>query len=213
VEANVNTTAIIIGGGAKAKNLDAMEFDNPHTEFWGINAIRPKWVPRWDRMFNIHKYQLLRDYGWPVDIDAQWCADNPQVPFYTADEWPDGRMTRAKIFPREEMKSMPRSDYHCNSFDWLIAAAIYWGFKEVHLHGCMLTTEGLSEQLSARACAEYWSGYAEGKGVTIVPAKDCNLFYAVHAVISERVYGYEDCPVYEDRTAGARKGAPYRYDE
>jgi hypothetical protein len=210
-------TAIIIGGGAKARNLDVAMCDAEGVEIWGINAIRKKWVPRWDRMFNLHRYDLLRKYGWPVEVDAEWCANHEDIPFYTVDQWPDGRMARTIIFPREKMaEAMPRGDYHCNSFDWLVAYAVYrGGYDSVHLHGVTLTTDGLLEQMSSRACLEYWCGYAEAKGVKIVQSKDCNLFYATHLVLSERVYGYDDCPAYEDRTSNAPPGGqpPYRFDE
>ena len=91
--------------------------------------------------------------------------------------------------------------------------AIHEGFDEIRLHGWMLALNAVSEQMSARACFEYWAGYAEGRGVKVVTAGDCDMFYAYHIVKSERVYGYDDCPAYEDRTRGARSGAPYRYDE
>jgi len=205
--------AVIIGGAAKPKNIDFELFRNPDVEVWGINAIRKKWVPRWDRMFNIHKYELLLHYGWPVDVDAEWASEHPEIPFYTADKWPDGRMSRAKIFPRTEMSYMPRSNYHCNSFDWLIAFAIHNKFDAVHLHGCQVSLDPM-EQLSARACIEYWAGYAEASGTKIFTAKDCNLFYAFHFVQSKRVYGYDDCPAFEDRTSAHEAGrAPYRFDE
>lgn len=206
-------TAIIIGGGAKARDVDVEFCERHDVEVWGFNAIRKKWVRRWDRMFNIHRYDLLRQYGWPVDIDAEWAADHPHVPFYTADKWPDGRMVRAELFPRDRIaESLPnaRNDYHCNTFDWLIAFACYLEFAEVHLHGCNLTTDGLMEQMSARACVEYWSGFAEGRGTKIVKAPTCNLFLATHMVLSTRLYGYDDSPAYEDRT---KDGVPYRFDE
>jgi hypothetical protein len=208
--------AIVIGGAAKARNFDITNYDDPTVEIWGFNAIRPNWIRRWDRMFNLHKYDLLRKYGWPVKLEGEWASENPNVPFMTADEWPDGRMANCTIFPREAMAEvMPRPNYHCNSFDWFIAYATFMSYDEIELHGCMVTTEGLVEQLSARSCIEYWSGYAEGRGTKVTCAKDSNLFAASHVVLSNRVYGYDDCPTYEDKTSNAppEGSTPYRYDE
>ena len=209
VEAN---EAVVIGGGAKAKYLDAKLARSADVEVWGLNAIRPDWVPRWDRMFNLHRYDLLVKYAWPVYRDAQWCADNPRTRFFTMDAWPDGRMARAEIFPHYELRhSYPRGKYHCNSCDWLIAYAMHLGFKRLYLHGFSLALAGVMEQMSARACAEYWAGYATAKGMEIILAEDSDLFKPYHLVRSNRVYGLDDCPPYEDRVTG--HDPPFRYDD
>lgn len=207
--------AVIIGGGAKAKCFDYALIDDKDVEIWGINAIRYDWVPRWDRMFNLHRYALLQKYGWPCWKDAEWAASHKDVPFYTMDEWPDGRMTRSKRFPFEMlMHQYPRGRYHCNSFDWLIAYALFERFSVLHLHGCTLVKDGMMEQMSASRCAEYWAGYAEGQGMKVKTYEDCDLFNAWHLVRSDRTYGLDDSPPWEDRRANAPypDGQPFRYD-
>lgn len=206
-------TAIIVQGGAKKKYFDCCS-NWPNDEIWCLNGIAFKWLPRIDRMFNIHRYALLKEYGYSIDYDVSWAAINRHVPFYVADEWPGGILPNQVIFPREVLRRMPRGNYHCNSADWQIALAIYEGFERIRVHGVNLALNSVNEQLSARACFEYWVGYAEGLGIEVVMAPDCDMFYAYHLVRSERVYGYDDCPVYEDRTSSkAPHGAPYRYDD
>src|SRR6266550_661344 len=201
-------TVLIAGGGIRAACLDVSLFNQNDLEVWGVNCQRLEAVlPRWDRMFNIHKYDLLKAYGYPLWKDMDWHKDHPDTLFYTADRWPDGRMTTAHIFPRYEIAaSFPtcRNDYHVNSCDWLLAYAVHKQFEEIRLHGFTLARDGASEQMSARACAEYWMGVAEGRGIKIILGKDSDLCHPYHLVRSDRVYGYDDCPAWEDRSRDRR---------
>lgn len=210
-------TAIILGGGAKSKLFSWDIVDSPGVEIWGINFQKRDWVPRIDRMFNIHRYELLKKYGYRTYSDAMdamdWYRARNHTRVILADKWPDNRMFDAEIFPANELRAaFPRGDYHCNSCDWLIAYALYLDFKTVILHGFNLEREGVIEQQSAAKCAEYWAGYATGRGMNLVIGKDSSMFGIYHLVVSNRVYGYDDCPAWEDRRPGATD-PPYRYDD
>lgn len=184
---------IIIGRNAKKYywgDLDA--------EIWGRNGVRPAWVPRWNRMFNIHRRKSLEeDWAEGLAADIKWANENPSVPFYVIDEWPDAPSTIP--FPRHELSEMPRPDYHAGSFDWMVAFAILLGFKRIDLHGAGLVGE-LGSPLSARPCLEYWCGYAEGRGISVTRANDCDLFYNYHFTKTVSPYGYVEMPLIEDRT-------------
>lgn len=205
-------TAIILGGGAKPKLFKQTLSKNPKAEVWGVNMQFGwrDWV-RHDRMFNIHRYQLLRQYGWPTEEFALWAYDHPNARVIVADRWPGKMMARAEIFPRKRLQAFPRGDYHVNSLDWLIAYALLEKFTTVVLHGWSLEREGVMEQVSSPKCAEYWAGYATGRGMKVVVAADSAMFGVYHLTLTNRVYGYDDCPAWEDRRPGA-KGVPYRYD-
>jgi hypothetical protein len=207
--------AIIVGGGAKARSFPFGLVDaDDTTEIWGINFMKKDWIPRWDRMFNIHRYELLKKYGYPTWMDAE--ANIGQLHWarvFLADKWPDNRMHDAEIFPADELRRLyPRGDYHCNSLDWLIHYAQYEGFNAIHLHGFNLEREGVMEQMSAAKCAEYWAGYVTGRGMEVHVGEDSSLFGVYHLALTNRVYGYDDCPAWEDRRPGA-KDPPYRYDD
>lgn len=199
----------IIGGNAKKRYFRASDYD----EVWGLNAIRFEWVPKWHRMFNLHIYKRLVEYKWPVERDIEWVKKNPAVPFHTLDQWPDKLPVR--IFPKAQLWDMPRGDYHCGSFDMMIAFAIYLrescgiDISNVTLHGVTLSLGG--EPISARACLEYWCGYAEAKGISINQKPDCDLFSFFHLVRSKLVYGYDDTPLYEDRLK--KRGPAYDFGE
>lgn len=209
--------AILLGGNAKARCLDFVYAGREDVEIWDMNFIHTEkaWVRRIDRMFHIHRYELLKKYGYPCYQDAIWASDHPRTRIILADHWPDGRMARAEVFPREAIaRAFPdgRNDYHCNSLDWIIAYALYEQFEVLCVHGFKLEQQGVIEQMSAAKCAEYWAGYAEGKGMKIIVNDDSAMFGIYHPVQTNRVYGYDDCPAWEDRRPGA-DDPPYRYDD
>ena len=189
----------IIGGNSKdahgALNRDI-------DEFWGLNNVHPVWTNyiQWARWFNLHRYaHLYRDMPLGLDQEIVWARNNPEVPCYVVESW-DDRLPNERIFPRKEMaRAMPRGDYHCGSFDWMVAYATFVGATEIHLHGIGLAMES-GEPSSAWACLEYWCGYAEGRGVKVFTAKDCDIFAYYHLVKTHKVYGYDDIPLVEDRT-------------
>lgn len=199
--AKADLKVAIVGGLAERKNWKRRK----GFEVWGLNAIRPQWLDgSWSRMFNLHRHDLLMRYGWPVNREYEWVGANPDIPFITVDMWP---RLKSVIFPRAKLK-FPMANYHCGSFDWMVAYAMHLGAVEIALHGIRLGFEA-GEPLSSRACLEYRCGMAAGRGIKITLSPDTDLFTFYHLVKSHLIYGYEDTPVVEDRT---KKGVPYTYD-
>lgn len=196
----------IIGGKSREENFH----HGKNVEVWCLNMIMPSWLPYCTRLFNIHKFDSLVRYGYQIHKDVEWAYEHQDVPFITVDKWPKSNVYPLKnniIFPSVKMaKAMPRWNYHCGSFDWLVAYAVYIGVSEINLHGIGLCLEA-GEPISSRACLEYWCGYAEGRGIKVTAAEDCDIFHFYHLVKSKMIYGYDDTPVYEDRT---KKGVAYK---
>ena len=214
---------IILGSLAKQKHFPE---DLTNCEVWGLNAIRHEWVPRWDRMFNLHLYDALKRHKWRPEYfgaEVLFSAMHPEVPFYTLDEWPKPhKLMGWNKFPHQEIRdNFPRGSYHCGSFDWLVAFAVWlhWNatfeIKEIALHGVSLTLEA-GEPISARACLEYWCGFADGIDIKVTTAEDCDLFYYYHLVKSDLTYGLDDTPIFEDRCGQPKvvhEKAPYDYEK
>lgn len=180
------------------------EYGYPGWEFWGLNGMRPAVFGdiRWTRWFNLHRYaHLVRDWEYELEREIKWARDNPKIPFYVLDDAAEWPIPNACKFPRKIIgRSQPRPDYHAGSFDWLIAFAVWSGAVEVAFHGLTLALDSWREEpISARACFEYWAGYAEGKGCKIWTAADCDVFYQYHLVRSRSVYGYDDVRLVEER--------------
>lgn len=193
----------IFGGLARAEN-----FKDDGAEIWALNGIIKTWMPRVDRLFNLHTWDRLMAYKYKF-TELDWLREHPHTPFYTMDVWPISNDVNQHLFPcKLMMYDFPRGRYHCGSFDWLIAFAIRMGAERIDLHGIGMVLEP-GEPISARACLEYWCGLAEGRGITVTAAEDCDLFYFYHLVKSNLIYSVDDTPIYEDRRDKARKGAPY----
>lgn len=192
----------IIGGRETGYWFSLAQHNRKHWEVWGLNAMRnPDVTRRWDRMFNLHRYaHLKRDWRTGLALEIAWTHLHPEVPFYVVDPWPTGSLPNQHIFPRHKLR-FGRRDYHAGSFDWLLAYAIHLGTKEIALYGIGLNLES-GEPISARACMEYWCGYAEAKGIKVHVAPNCDLFAQYHLVKSHTVYGYDDVRLVEDRETG-----------
>src|SRR5574341_1831829 len=189
----------IIGG--MVKDHEAVLRLGLNWEIWGVNACRYWWSEgdyrgiRWSRWFNLHRYaHLKRDWLPNLEREIRWANEHPDVPYYVLDDWPQV-MPKQHVFPREELQYQPRVDYHAGTFDWLVAYACHLGARSISLHGITLMDSG--EPMSARACLEYWCGYAEGRGIEVL-AHDCDLFYQYHVVRSRTVYGYDDVKLIEE---------------
>lgn len=193
---------VMIGGMAHPK-LMRPEYLDGGWEFWGMNAMRPPWFAeagyKWARWFNIHRWDhLVRDWKGGLDVEVEWAKANPQIPFYTPGDWSPGGMPNEVSFPRDELNAAyPRPDYHAGSFDWLVAFALQLGATEIAIHGVHLH-HATGEPESARACLEYWCGFAEGRGCTVFTAADCDLFWQYHIVRSHSVYGFDDVHIMEE---------------
>lgn len=208
------TTVHLIGGKAQKEHFNPNHGD----EVWGLNACWHNWVgDRWTRFFNLHKHENLKRYNYDVDRNVQWLVEHPAVLLYTIDTWPELKYSaRQKIWNplsiassiRDLHSTKAKHGYHCGSFDWLVAFALSQPWcSHIMLHGVSLLIEA-GEPISARACLEYWCGVAEGAGVGVSCAPDCDLFSFYHLVKSNMVYGYDDTPIYEDRTKVA--DVPYK---
>jgi hypothetical protein len=183
----------IIGRPAKEQHFNASDYD----EVWGWNATRFPWA-KWTRRFNLHKFSYLEGV-WQdgLRIEAAYMARETHVPLYTIDPWPKEIAPNNVIFPREKLQGFFRPNYHCSTFDWLVAFAIQLGARKIGIHGISLW--GNDQPLSARACGEYWCGIAEGRGIEIEAKEDSDLFTYMHMVRSRQVYGYDDVQILEKR--------------
>lgn len=172
-------------------------------EIWGLNSSYRNQGPatRWARIFNLHRYaHLERDVPQYVDWDSVYSRRHPKVPFYVVDSW-KGLLKNQVIFPQRELAAQPRGRYHASSFDWLVAYAIQLGARNIHIYGAAFAIEGPGQEpISARACLEYWCGYAQGLGIGVIAGRDCvGLFRQFNLVMSDSLYGYDDVHMVEER--------------
>lgn len=189
---------VAIFGGAQIRDFGAVAVLDDSWEMWGLNNVIPACVPRWTRWFNLHHYRTLRrEWAHGLANELAWAHLNPRLPCYVLESW-GRKLPCERIFPRKQLAKMPRGNYHCGSFDWMVAFAVLLGAEEISLHGIGVAYEG-GEPMSAHACLEYWCGYAEGRGIA-VHAHDVNCFYNYRIVRDRKAYGYDDWDLVEDRS-------------
>jgi hypothetical protein len=92
------------------------------------------------------------------------------------------QIPNAVRFPIEEAIAYGKRDYFTSSPAFMLALAGIEGFEEVHLYGINLAIG--DEYFFEKACAEWWIGYLEGKGVTVYVPKASSLLKQY------RRYGY-----------------------
>lgn len=188
----------IIGPGAPG----AGTFYDDTWKLWGLNSsYRQVYGVRWAKMFNLHRLaHLERDCPQYVDWDSAFSRRNPKIPMVVVDSW-KGLLKNQVIYPLKEIERMPRGRYHASSFDMMVAYAISLKAKVIHLHGAGFALDSPREEpISARACLEYWCGYAQGRGIDVREHRDCHgLFRQFHLVMSDTVYGFDDVRMVEQR--------------
>lgn len=185
----------IVGPGCGPRAIG--NYDNTWT-FWGINAAYRKVQTRWGLMFNLHRLaHLERDCPEYIDWDAAFSRRNPNVPMVVVDSW--GKLLKnQRLFPYAELARQPRGRYHASSFDLLVAYATHFKAQHLHLHGAHFAVDGPGEEpISARACLEYWCGYAQGQGIKVEAFNSTGLFRQFHLVMSDTVYGWDDVHMIE----------------
>jgi hypothetical protein len=173
-------------------------------EIWCLNAHRPGWLSPTmiARCFNLHRYKhLRRDWHSGVYAEAEWANRYPEIQFVVCDRWPSALLPNQVLLPRAELETMPNGKYHSSSIDWMVAWATLLGAKQINVHGVNFgPAEESGEPISARACLEYWLGYAQGAGVKVQVARDClSLFKQFHYVRSDSSYGFDDVRMIEAR--------------
>jgi len=186
--------------GGESKEASAALVDRSW-QIWGLNLVGPGWLFKSyvgiDKMFHLHKRDdLQKDIPLHLDAFEKWALEHPEVEYVLLEPWE--KLPKATIFPHWILRELPRGAYHCSSFDWMISYALHLGATEILLSGIKMRSDG--EPISATPCIEYWCGYAEGRGVKVTAAPDCDLFYNYHLVRSRYVYGYDSWDLIEDRT-------------
>lgn len=104
-------------------------------------------------------------------------------------QWP-GHDVRQ--FPSTKLRRHFGTEYHASSLDWMLAFALYSGYKDIHFWGVNFgPTEG-GEPMSARACLEYWIGRAHGMGVKVTVHEPTGLFWIYNFTRHKTPYHFDD---------------------
>ena len=170
-----------------AESYKEAPFDDPTVEMWGLNELH-KYVPRWDRWFEVHDGETLgvtkRE---PTDGEQKrhldWLTAQPAgKPIYMQPQFCDGRFPAAVPYPLEQMCDR-FGRYFTSTIGYMLAIAIADGYDWIGLYGIDLASD--IEYQQQRANAEYLVGVAHGLGRTVVVSPKSAILKAGH------LYGFE----------------------
>ncbi len=169
-----------------AESWKTAPFKDESIEIWGLNELH-KYVPRWDRWFEVHDDTTLGVTSRDLSEGEQkrhleWLAQPHGKPIYMQPQFCDGRFPSAVPYPLEAMILRFRR-YFTSSIGYMLALAIAEGYTWIGLYGVDLASD--QEYPGQRPNAEYYIGIAEGMGITVEIAKTSALLKAGH------LYGYE----------------------
>lgn len=177
-----NTTACLVGLSATSR--DAAPFYDPSVDCFSLNdgyRVFPQDVP-WAGWFELHQWwDMLRRSGRYVTGEHHvWLSQPHDFPIYMkqhSDSYPAS--VKYPVEPILEKWGL----YHCSSASWMLAFALYKGYKKILLYGWEMGTD--TEYFYQRANFEYWIGRAEGMGVQVLLPENCSL-------LRGDLYGFED---------------------
>lgn len=187
----------------RGRGAERAPWNSKHYDCWGLNSgwrdvpvvrhFPPRGLAAW---FEIHSRRYLKQewlgFGRTIHTHERGLAWM-NVPVYVQHpkDWP--LVPKAKRFPREQIRlAFPRGDYHAGSFDWMLAFALLKGYRHIELFGVGLGPTDGGEPLSARACLEYWIGYAEAKGVKVKVHDPTGLFWIYNYTREKTPYHFDD---------------------
>lgn len=167
----MNKCVAIVGFGRKrdgvpwADDLGRPRKRRPGWDIWACNppdsvlkkAAEERVVNRWFELHDLRIHRIRREHylAWLGALE---------IPVMVLDTvaW----LPTSERFPLDAIeKLLPKyGDYHCGSFDMLMAYAIWCGYRRITLHG-MDYREG--EPDSSVKCLEFWLGVAAGRGIKI----------------------------------------------
>ena len=169
-----------------AKSLHYTPWHDPTWELWAHASCRHLCRRDPDLLFDMHPPDLWRDAKkktWDPNY-FKWITMN-RVPIMMQEVYPD--VPASMRYPFEQIITEFPRGYMTNHLAYMIALALSEGVTHIGVFGCDYNTN--SEYGPQRGSAEYWLGVAEGRGVHVQIAPQCDLLSK-----PSLLYGYESHP-------------------
>lgn len=150
--------------GFATNTLHLVPWNDPEFEIWGLNQGYLHMHRRADRWFEMHAPEATADVRDPDYLE--WLGAQRDFPIYMIQTNPE--IPNSVRFPIEQAiqyAGPSRRDYFTSSPAFMLALAGMEGFEEVHLYGINLAIG--DEYFFEKACAEYWIGLLEGRGIKV----------------------------------------------
>jgi len=156
------TVAIV---GLAPTSCSLAPFDEEGVEIWGLNEAHafPQWFKRADRWFQIHATESWKRYIAKRDVRGHfdWLKKNEwDIPIYM--QYYHELVPKSIGYPLHE-----------------VVDEVFHNFRRgerVEIYGFEMADD--EEWVHQKACAEFWIGYAMGKGVEVYTPPNCQILYS-----------------------------------
>ena len=178
------TVAIV---GLAATSCSLAPFDDLDVEIWGLNEAHAfPWMKRATRWFQIHATESWKRYIAKRDVRGHfdWLKKNEwDIPIYM--QYYHELVPKSLGYPLYEVVDLVfpnfrRGDtkvkYFTSTFAYMMGIALLEKFERVEIYGFEMADE--IEYVQQKACAEFWIGYAMGKGVEVYTPPNCQILYS-----------------------------------
>jgi len=177
--------------GLAPSSCSKAPFEDERVEIWSVNEGHTlQWMRRWDRWFQMHKpvyYQREKDLGGFTGHYEWLQQEHGDRPIYMLEEYDD--VPNAVKYPLAEVSkalgglrigNKNKIKFYHSTFDYMIALAIYEGYKRIEIYGFEFGGKYKHQRFSAYT----WKGIALGKGIELYePEPNKHLFDTL-------LYGY-----------------------
>lgn len=166
------------------------------TEIWTLNVGPQTICPRWDRHYEVHDFDWLRERrGDNVEAYLAWLQEPHEQPIYMLR--PDPRIPASKQYPLEQVyprygRQMPDGRWNIyaeSTVDWMLIAAINDLVNDAQREErpasgkllCLGIDMGLKlEYQHQRKSAEFWLGVAMGMGIEVIVPQTSDLLQCAY---------------------------------
>lgn len=181
---------VALVGFARSCNYPAWDLPDD-VELWTLNHTARLGLPRIDRLFDMHQWELIIDPHFLVREYQQdhheYLQEDHDFPIYMVAKYP--QVSASTEYPIEKVKFLAgKYRRFTSSFCYMIAMAILEDYKFIGVYGFSMEAE--TEYEYQRDEALKWINYAEGLGITVDIPPESGLNSRVNLL-----YGYEGIPM------------------
>lgn len=181
-------TVAIVGMAPTSCSLAPYSEPSEDVEIWGLNEAHafPQWMKRADRWFQIHETESWHRYIAKRDVrgHADWLRANPwDIPIYM--QYQRDEVPKSVGYPLHEVvdlvfKNFRRGNdkvkYFTSTLAYMMGVAILEDYERIEIYGFEMADE--IEYVQQKACAEFWIGYAMGRGIEVYTPENCQIMYS-----------------------------------
>lgn len=178
------TVAIV---GMAPSSCSLAPFDDPDVEIWGLNEAHAfSWMKRATRWFQIHNSASWKRYIAKRDVRGHfdWLKKNPwDIPIYM--QYPAEIVPKSVGYPLHQVveeafplfrRGEDKVKYFTSSFAYMMGIAVLEKFERIEIYGFEMADD--VEYVKQKACAEFWIGFAMGRGIEVYSPPGCQILYS-----------------------------------